>query len=109
MANTQILLEIETGAGSWVPISSVGSFNDSYQPIYNICFGGRTIDFFHNLSANTAVGELSQPIKSLQAERTSYLGLTQVEQGYRLSVLEVCVKLRDLCIKHPNAFIFLAP
>jgi hypothetical protein len=109
MANIQIILEIETGAGSRVLVSNVGYFNSSYQPLYNICFGGRDINFFHNLTANVAVSELKGSIESLQTDRASYLGLTLIEQGYRLSILELCVKLKDLCIKHPNAVISLAP
>jgi hypothetical protein len=109
MANTQIILEIETGAGSRVLVSNVGYFNSSYQPLYNICFGGRSVDFFHNLTASAAIAELKIAIESLQTDRTSYLSLTPIEQGYRLSILELCLKLKDLCIKHPNAVVSLAP
>jgi hypothetical protein len=109
MANTQIILEIETGAGSRVLVANVGYFNSSYQPLYNICFGGRSTDFFHNLTAEAVIAELKSAIESLKTDRSSYLGLTPIEQGYRLSILELCLKLKDLCIKHPNAVVSLAP
>jgi hypothetical protein len=109
MANTQIKLEIETGAGDRILVANVGYFNSSHQPLYNICFFGVPIDSFHNKSGAGAVADLTTAIQSLRVDRASYLGLTAIEQTYRVLVLDLCLEFRNLCLRHPSSVISLTP
>lgn len=107
---TQITLQMPTGNGNTALAANCGSINPIYQPLLDIAFQGQTIGDYHNLDADRCAQNLLTPaIDNLRQQRGNYAGLTPLEQGYRLQVLEFLTQWRDKCREHPQAIVSVIP
>jgi hypothetical protein len=109
MAQLQIQLEIDTGAGGTALAGKVGTTQDAFTPVWDIAFGGAVIGDFHGMMASDAIARLDQAIDSLQWSRKSYADLTPTQQAARPQAEAYLILWRDLCRKHPNCRVTVLP
>jgi hypothetical protein len=109
MAQLQVHLEIETGAGNTALAGSCGTTSDLFIPLWDIAFRGMSIGDFHGKQASDVSNDLDRAIDSLQWDRNAYLGLTLAQQAGRPQAEAYLIVWRDLCRKHPSCRITILP
>jgi hypothetical protein len=109
MAQLQVQLEIDTGAGGTALAGKVGMTQDAFIPVWDIAFGGTGIGEFHGMTASDVIPKLDAAIDSLQWSRKSYTDLTPVQQAMRPQAEAYLILWRDLCRKHPACRVTILP
>jgi hypothetical protein len=110
MAQLQVQLEMETGAGGTALAGKVGTVSDAFDPVWEIAFQGAKVFYaLHGSLGTHATYQLDAAIESLQWNRADYAGLTPVQQAMRPQAEAYLIALRDLCRKHPAAKIVILP